>query len=133
MLRILERKIQNTKQALIDNIDNLISSNNIALRENNRRISQIRQTMNELPENERNLTGIERRFTFNDNIYNYLLQKRAEAGIAIASNVPDKTVIDAARRMGRKPETPQPDDCDLSGVGRRVLVARPGNPYQRLL
>ncbi len=106
VLKVLERKIQNTKDALIDNIDNLIGSNDIALRENNRRISRIRQTMNELPENERDLTGIERRFTFNDNIYNYLLQKRAEAGIAIASNVADKTVIDAARQTGRKAEYP---------------------------
>ena len=107
VLRVLERKINNTKQALIDNIDNLINSNDIGLRENNRRISAIRQSMNELPQNERNLTDINRRFAFNDNIYNYLLQKRAEAGIAIASNVPDKTMIDAPRQIGKKPESPK--------------------------
>ncbi|MEM6845364.1 MAG: polysaccharide biosynthesis tyrosine autokinase [Bacteroidota bacterium] len=106
VLRVVERKIQNTKQALIDNIDNLISSNNIALRENNRRVANIQQTMRELPQNERNLTDIERRFTFNDNIYNYLLQKRAEAGIAIASNVPDKTVIDVPRQLRKKADSP---------------------------
>ena len=107
VLRVLERKITNTKQALIDNIDNLINSNDIGLRENNRRISAIRQSMNELPQNERNLTDINRRFAFNDNIYNYLLQKRAEAGIAIASNVPDKTMIDAPRQIGDQPESPK--------------------------
>ncbi len=106
VLRILERKINNTKQALIDNIDNLINSNDIGLRETNRRIRGIRQSMSELPQNERNLTDINRRFAFNDNIYNYLLQKRAEAGIAIASNVPDKTMIDAPRQIGKKPESP---------------------------
>nr|WKN40079.1 polysaccharide biosynthesis tyrosine autokinase [Tunicatimonas sp. TK19036] len=106
VLKVLERKIQNTKQALIDNIDNLISSNNIGLRENNRRIANIKQTMNRLPQNERNLTDIERRFAFNDNIYNYLLQKRAEAGIAIASNVPNKSVIDAPRQTSNEPVSP---------------------------
>ncbi len=106
VLRVLERKIQNTKQALIDNIDNLISSNNIGMRENKRRIAGIQKTVNELPQNERNLTDIERRFAFNDNIYNYLLQQRAEAGIAIASNVPDKTVIDDPRQIGKKPVSP---------------------------
>ncbi len=106
VLRIVERKIQNTKQALIDNIDNLISSNNIALRENKRRVANIRATMSKLPQNERNLTDIERRFTFNDNIYNYLLQKRAEAGIAIASNIPNKTVIDNPRQIRKQPDSP---------------------------
>ena len=106
VLRVLERKIQNTKQALIDNIDNLISSNNIGIRENNRRIAGIKKTMNELPQNERDLTDIERRFAFNDNIYNYLLQQRAEAGIAIASNVPEKTVIDSPRQTSKKPISP---------------------------
>ncbi|MEQ9443788.1 MAG: polysaccharide biosynthesis tyrosine autokinase [Cyclobacteriaceae bacterium] len=106
VLKVLERKIQNTKQALIDNIDNLISSNNMALRENNRRVANIEQTMSRLPQNERNLTDIERRFAFNDNIYNYLLQKRAEAGIAIASNVPNKSVIDAPRQTDKKPVSP---------------------------
>ena len=106
VLRVLERKIQNTKQALIDNIDNLISSNNIGMRENNRRIAGIQKSLNQLPQNERNLTDIERRFAFNDNIYNYLLQQRAEAGIAIASNVPDKTVIDSPRQISKKPVSP---------------------------
>lgn len=106
ILQVIERKIQNTKQSLIDNIDNLISSNNIALRENKRRINNIQKSMRKLPQNERNLTDIERRFAFNDNIYNYLLQKRAEAGIAIASNVPDKTVVDAPRQLRNKPDSP---------------------------
>ena len=122
VLRILERKINNTKQALIDNIDNLINSNDIGLRENSRRISNIRQSMNELPQNERNLTDINRRFSFNDNIYNYLLQKRAEAGIAIASNVPDKTMIDAPRQIGNRPESPKPLFVMLLAVMMGLIV-----------
>ena len=106
VVRIIERKINNTKQALIDNTDNLINSNAIALRENNRRIAAIQRQMNRLPQNERNLTDIERRFTFNDNIYNYLLQKRAEAGIAVASNVADKSIVDPARLASKDPIGP---------------------------
>ena len=59
-----------------------------------------------MPQSERNLTDIERRFTFNDNIYNYLLQKRAEAGIAVASNVADKTIVDPARLASKDPVGP---------------------------
>ncbi|MGB3848552.1 MAG: polysaccharide biosynthesis tyrosine autokinase [Tunicatimonas sp.] len=122
VLQVLERKINNTKQALIDNIDNLINSNDIGLRENSRRIRAIRQSMSELPQNERNLTDINRRFAFNDNIYNYLLQKRAEAGIAIASNVPDKTMIDAPRQVSDKPESPKPLFVLLLAVMLGLLI-----------
>ena len=77
VLQVLDRKIKTTKQQLIDNIQNLIGSNKIALQESSRRVAEIKQTISRLPENERNLTDIKRRFTFNDNIYNYLLQKKA--------------------------------------------------------
>jgi capsular exopolysaccharide synthesis family protein len=106
VVQVLDKKIQSTKQALIDNIANLIGSNQIALQESNRRVAELKKTIGRLPANERNLTDIKRRFTFNDNIYNYLLQKRAEAGIAIASNVPDKSVVDAARQIGTAPIAP---------------------------
>ncbi|EMR03953.1 GumC family protein [Cesiribacter andamanensis] len=106
VLQVLEKKIRSTKQALIDNIDNLIGSNKIALQESNRRIGELKGMISRLPENERNLTDINRRFKFNDNIYNYLLQKRAEAGIAIASNVPDKSIIDFPRLLDKQPISP---------------------------
>ena len=106
VIQVLNRKIRSTKQALIDNIENLINSNEIGLNDASRRVAEIQKTINRLPQNERDLTDIKRRFTFNDNIYNYLLQKRAEAGIAIASNVPDKSVVDAPRQLSAGPVAP---------------------------
>lgn len=106
VVQVLEKKIQSTKQALIVNINNLIGSNQIALQESNRRVAELKSTISRLPANERNLTDIKRRFTFNDNIYNYLIQKRTEAGIAIASNVPDKSIVDVARQIGTAPVAP---------------------------
>lgn len=98
--KLLERKIRGTKAALEENVSQLVASSAIALRENQRNISRINQVINRLPENENALTNINRQFSFNDNIYNYLLQKRTEAGIAVASYVPDKNVIDSARKVG---------------------------------
>ncbi|MEM9832819.1 MAG: polysaccharide biosynthesis tyrosine autokinase [Bacteroidota bacterium] len=106
VLRVLESKIRNTKAALIENIDNLISSNLIALRENQRRISKLETQLNRLPVSERNLVNIERKFALNDNIYNYLLEKRAEAGIALASNLPNKSIVDVPRIIGSIPAEP---------------------------
>jgi capsular exopolysaccharide synthesis family protein len=105
-IQVIDSKIQATKKTLAENVNNLIGANKIAVQENSVRISELKKKMSKLPENERNLVDIQRRFAFSDNIYNYLLQKRTEAGIAIASNVPDKTVIDAPKMQGKFPVSP---------------------------
>lgn len=106
ILKVLEQKIRNTKATLTENIENLINSNKIALQENQRRINNLKAQLNSLPESERNLNTIERKYTLNDNIYNYLLEKRAEAGLALASNLPDKSVVDEARTSSETPVSP---------------------------
>lgn len=104
--QLVESKIANLKKAILDNIQGLISSNDIALNENESRIAALQQRINRLPESERNLININRKFILNDNIYNYLLEKRAEAGIALASNYPDKSIVDSARKVHKKPVSP---------------------------
>jgi capsular exopolysaccharide synthesis family protein len=84
----------------------LISQSNINLSVVNGRIGKIRGQFSKLPENERKLIDIQRRFEFSDNIYNYLLEKRTEAGIAIASDQIDKSIVDSAVLIGRKHITP---------------------------
>ena len=100
IMRAMDEKISNTKAALLQNINNLINSNRIGVQENQRRIRRLEAQLNRLPESEQNLINIERKFALNDNIYNYLLEKRAEAGIALASNLPDKSIVDYARMQG---------------------------------
>jgi len=51
-----------------------------------------------LPESESQYTGIFREFKLRESLYTYLLEKRAEAGIARASNVSDNAILDAAKR-----------------------------------
>lgn len=108
VLKVLNQKIENTKATLRENIDNLIKSNQIALNQVERELRTNQSEISELPENERNLIDLQRKFTHSDNVYNFLLQKRAEAGIAVASNVPDKSVVDAARMNGNGPKSPNP-------------------------
>ncbi len=106
LMAVLNEKIASLKKALLDNIESLSSSNAIAVSENSRRMEEIKTTQAALPANEQNLTDINRQFTFNDNIYNYLIQKRAETGIRLASNTPDKTVLDPPRQQGSRPVAP---------------------------
>jgi capsular exopolysaccharide synthesis family protein len=60
-----------------------------------------------LPATQRQLGGIERKYRLNDAIYNYLLQKRAEAKITQASNMPDNIIIEPAKKVGDKPVSPK--------------------------
>ena len=104
--KLLEKKIENTKATLIETMDNLISSANISINDIDKRIYATESKISQLPQSERNLIDIQRRFTLSDNIYNYLLQKRAEAGIAVASNIPDKSIIDEGMMVGDGPISP---------------------------
>lgn len=106
VLKLLNEKIKNTQAALRENVDNLIESSQASINQIEREMRSYRQQLNELPQNERSLTDLQRKFTHNDNVYNYLLQKRAEAGIAVASNVADKSIVDEARMEGSGPKSP---------------------------
>jgi len=105
---VIELKIANHKKNLIDNVNNFISATSIALNDLNGKIQQINRNVQALPKSERELVSIQRRFTFNDNVYNYLLEKRAEAGIAIASNTVEKSIVDRAKQAGSGPVAPNP-------------------------
>ncbi|MDJ1467003.1 polysaccharide biosynthesis tyrosine autokinase [Cytophagaceae bacterium DM2B3-1] len=106
VLKVLDQKISNTKKTLAENVQGLIQSSRIALNENQHRVDEVKGRINQLPANERNLNTIQRKFQLNDDVYKYLLQKRAEASIAIASSAPDKSIVDQARQVGSKPVSP---------------------------
>ncbi|MCU0352579.1 MAG: hypothetical protein MUD08_02390, partial [Cytophagales bacterium] len=108
ILRILDMKIENTKKTLVEDVRNLIRSGTISIAENQRRIDQVKLKIERLPENERSLNNIQRGFRLNSEVYSYLLEKRAEASIAMASSAPDKSVVDTARQVGDKPVSPNP-------------------------
>ncbi|MBW8049694.1 MAG: polysaccharide biosynthesis tyrosine autokinase [Cytophagales bacterium] len=105
-LKVLGLKIESTKRSLVENINNLINSTKISVSDIDDRIAVIENSINRLPNTERRLVNIQRQFNLNDNIYTYLLEKRAEAGIAKASNTPDNRIVDNARVAGKGPVSP---------------------------
>ncbi|NSW95309.1 MAG: polysaccharide biosynthesis tyrosine autokinase [Bacteroidales bacterium] len=106
-LSTLESQIRNAKARLEENTQNLLNNNTLAMREVDRRLGTLMAEVRKLPQTERELLGIERRFKLNDNIYTYLLQRRAEAQIARASNTPDNEIIDMAKIV-QPPVKPKP-------------------------
>src|SRR5512133_3950046 len=66
----------------------------------NKRIERIKADISRVTKTQRQLSGIERNYRLNDAIYNYLLEKRAEAKISQASNLPDNIIVEPARLQG---------------------------------
>jgi len=102
----MERKIKNLTASLAQTTESLVEQADLSLAEVNRRLGSVSYQSNRLPEDERRLVNIERKFKLSDNLYNYLMEKKAEAGIAIASDEVDRSVVDTARMKGFKPVSP---------------------------
>ena len=106
LVQSIQQQIISTKKKLTENIENIILSSQISLNDINSRVKDIEYVIDDLPQNERILLNIQRKFNLNENIYNYLLEKRAEASITKASNVSDHKVIDTPRLISNDPVKP---------------------------
>jgi capsular exopolysaccharide synthesis family protein len=102
----MERKVKNLSASLAQTAESLVEQVNISLQEVDRNLSRLNYQFNQLPENERKLGNITRKFKLSESLYNYLMEKRAEAGIAIASDQVDKFIVDEARNVTGKPIKP---------------------------
>jgi len=93
----IENKIATQRKAIIENFTNNLNTLTLSLNELNYREDKLSREISSLPRTEMNMVGMQRKFNLNDAIYTYLLQKRSEAGITLASNYPDFEVIEPAR------------------------------------
>jgi tyrosine-protein kinase Etk/Wzc len=95
-VQAIDQNIKQFKATLEENIKNIQAASGILMNDLNRRINRLEQRISQLPSTERELLGIQRMFNITDATYNFLLEKQAEAGIALASNMADHKIIDQA-------------------------------------
>jgi len=93
-LRTLEISINNMKEAILENLQYSIQTNNAELRDINSRISGLNREYASLPYTQRRLLGIERKFNLSENVYMSLLEQRIQAQIIKASTLPDCEIIE---------------------------------------
>jgi len=98
---VLDIKIRNTRETLIENLNNLIKTSNIYLKDNQERLEKVYSLLYKLPKSQRYLAGLQRQYNVNEKIYNLLLEKRTEAAIARASNVSDNKIINQSTLGGK--------------------------------
>lgn len=99
-------KINNQKSTLSENIKYLISTNNLLLSSIEERLRKENNQISALPNTQRQLVGIERKYRLNDELYTYMLKKKEEAEVAKASNLPDNDILEPAKLLQPKPVSP---------------------------
>ncbi|TVP53505.1 MAG: polysaccharide biosynthesis tyrosine autokinase, partial [Mongoliibacter sp.] len=94
----LDEQIEKLRENIFENINNLVANTEKRKAEVNKKLAELDKEFAKLPQTESSYANIFRQYRLRENLYNYLLEKRAEAGIAKASNVSDNSVLDYARR-----------------------------------
>jgi capsular exopolysaccharide synthesis family protein len=97
----IENKIKLQKQTIIENVKNNLNTLNLTQNELNYRADKISREISKLPRTELNMVSMQRKFNLSDAIYTFLMQKRSEAAITMASNSPDYEILEPAREINR--------------------------------
>lgn len=93
----IDVQMEKVQDALFENVVNLIENTEKKRALLSRNIQNYDNQFAELPESESRYASIFREYRLRENLYTYLLEKRAEAGIAKASNVSDNAILDYAK------------------------------------
>jgi len=93
--------------AIIENFTNNLNTLALSLNELDYREEKLSKEISKLPRTEMNMVGMQRRFNLNDVIYTFLLQKRSEAAISLASNYPDFEILEPARDITSRITSPK--------------------------
>jgi capsular exopolysaccharide synthesis family protein len=112
----LAEKFSSTKNALLVTLNGLRRANSLAMFENQKQIIKVNSQASALPVTERQLLGIERKFKLNDELYTFLLEKRAEQQMQKASNMADSEVIDPADEHISSTIAPNPTKIYFVGL-----------------
>ncbi|MCO6476691.1 MAG: AAA family ATPase [Phaeodactylibacter sp.] len=106
-LKMLDAQIEDATKSVREALKSLISASQLSLDDINKRISQLEESMAELPRRQNQLAYFERKSTLFQNLYNYLSQELAKTEISKAEEIPDIKVMDEPTMKGSKPVLPQ--------------------------
>lgn len=111
-LVMLDEQLNQTRNQLNENLRNLIDNAKRNIDSQKERQNDVNIRMSKLPQKEQKMVNIQRQFNLTNEIYTFLLQKRAETNIAMASSMPDVQIIDIAR----------PETAGIIGLSSRVIL-----------
>lgn len=91
-----DRNLESLKEALLENIKSAKESSNLVIKDLKNRIQKFETKVVSLPQSEQKFLNLTRRYQLSDKLFTYLLEKRAEAGIAGSGINPDAKIVDNA-------------------------------------
>lgn len=94
--KLLVEQIKTNKQILTANIESRLMQKKFQLDQLKEQLFNIDGRLSQLPSAEAEFIRMSRIYDLNNNFYNYLLQKRSEAAMAEASNVPKAKILEPA-------------------------------------
>jgi len=97
----VEQEVETTRNVLLENLSSLKKETRITLNNSRNRLSGYNAELNKLPSKEQKLLNFQRKYSMTESNYVFLMQKRYEADIAIASTVSDISVLDTAKDTGQ--------------------------------
>jgi capsular exopolysaccharide synthesis family protein len=93
----IDKEIKQLRSSLTENLINLIANSDVELASIKERKTKLAVELKSLPAKEQALIDIKRNFDVNNELFTFLLKRRAESAITAASNVSDIELIDPAR------------------------------------
>lgn len=96
-LVLVERELDYTRKSLQENLNNLVFNAQRDLDAINNEIYLVNSQLSDVPRTEQDMVNMKRMVDLNNELYNFLLQRRAEAEIAKASCLPEIEVLDPAQ------------------------------------
>ena len=104
-LQMIDLKLDNTLKTLKENVKSILETSQIELDENMANMRPIVRKLSNMPVAEQHLMNISRDYEHFDLLYDYLMKKRAEATIALASTSPHHSLLDKPK-ISKKPMKP---------------------------
>lgn len=95
-VREANRKINDLNASIKEVLKNVTQNADFVIRDLENRMAKIESEFSRLPTTEQNLLRFQRKFDLNENIYTFLLQRRAESAIAMASNTVSNKIVEYA-------------------------------------
>lgn len=96
----IDNEISSIKKVLLENSNSYNTALQYDLSLAVQKIAKVESEISSLPENKQEWLKLSRKYNLSDNIYNTFLQKRSEASIVKAANLPDIQFIDPAKDVG---------------------------------